>query len=304
MKEAAVFKRVYRMDSWAEFAWSQVCQRVRVPGQCLPQPRPEGRGDTQKIGLRREYMQCVLDVHQVYSVDLPQVGMGEDGEPRQNMERKFFQVLGVVAGRSRPKLMPTIETEKDVAVRARLAFSIQDMSVRPVADDANPDGTVVFQDSDSMWMRWDELAPFPSVRKSLTRYQCVVGSNQHAHCMVLSEALVALPPYAVTDLRCPTLCILDALRDQGWRATRGRVEHTDLVVGVYDGRDSKKMKVYLICVHEMARPSDEVLLFYNVFLRGQRVEPGQSHAQLKALTGGGEDDPKVPIEDENESSEE
>ena len=90
--------------------------------------------------------------------------------------------------------------------------------------------------------------------------------------------------------------ILDELVLRGWRAMWGFVSHATTTVGCNDGRSSKKMKPYLICLLEIERvlpstsgvPSDQILLFYKKLLGGHRMEPGLSQTEMQAILIGGE----------------
>ena len=110
MKQDCVFRRVYRMDKKAEETWSG--ELVRAPGQGPVPVDPVDSVARQSEELRTKYLECVLQTKQWYSVSVPRVGMGPDGEVVQESEVHHFQVVSRTTAKSRPKLMPTIETHR------------------------------------------------------------------------------------------------------------------------------------------------------------------------------------------------
>ena len=79
MKKRVVFERVYRMDAFHEFDWSQVCDRVLAPGQG-PHPREhieKALGDLH--GLRVEYLLNVMNPLHYYSIDVARAGLDSEG---------------------------------------------------------------------------------------------------------------------------------------------------------------------------------------------------------------------------------
>ena len=288
MARDKVFNRIHRMDEEAEFDWSLFGERVLAAGQGLaPEPAPaDGR---QAEGLRIEYLNCVLNTKQYYSVELPLAGMDEDGRPIERTQRKYFQIIAKTSDRSRPSLMPTNETRADVSQRARLAVCVQEMEVKPGTDAGGQ--AAVYSNSNALWKAWKDLGPFASVRSSLTRYQLAVGIEDYPGCILVSNPLAAIPDFSPTDFKCPTLTILDELTNRGWVPIRNRVDHTELVVGQYQGTEAIRMKAYLITLLQLEQclpltshiPSDEPIAFYKLLLNGVLTELGLGNRAYLAI---------------------
>ena len=123
---------------------------------------------------------------------------------------------------------------------SKVALNIVEASERVVDDPL--DCTLVYTDTDAYWIPWSALGAFPDLQRSLTRFTATV-SMRHQQCLELSNPERALPPYAVTDLRCPTLSILAELYRRGWRTSEGRVVHVSTEIGLMDSREAIKMKI-------------------------------------------------------------
>jgi hypothetical protein len=134
MPRRKVFERVYRMDRSAEFDWSQVCHRILAPGQGPPPKESVAKGTSDLHQLRVEYLLDVLKPLQYYSVDVPRSELNSEGVSVEVIQRKHFQLLAMTYGRSRPELMPTIESHQEVSVRSLLALSMQELSTKLSVD--------------------------------------------------------------------------------------------------------------------------------------------------------------------------
>ena len=293
IKTKQFLERVYRMDAMAEVDWSTVCRRIHAPGQGpAPQARVPAR-DKKTQDLHIEYLLSVMKPLQWYTVETPKAGMDEDGNPEEVVEHQHFQVLNIITSKSRPHLMPTIESHDDVAMINSFAALIQEVTPKPdIVFEGG--GVVVFPDSEPLWKRLQDLGPFHVVRRSLTHYQQTGASAEHAGCVALRQPVRALPMHPVTDMRCPALSMLAALYRAGWRNVEGRVVHTTLDVGPMDGREAVRMKPYYVVLLQLpvclpltsSIPSDQPLLFYKLLLAGTAVEPGRGHAFYLALQRG------------------
>ena len=316
MKPHKVFERIYRMDEKAEEDWSAICEPVRAPGQGPPAADLvpfEPKEVKQLARLRCEYLASVLQPKKWYEIFVPSAGMDEDGQPVVREERKVFQLLNRVQAKSRPRLMPTIESHSHPVNTDRLALCIQEVSVRGVEGDGGEGSLLAYADSDSRWVRWSELGPWNEVQRSLAQFQVVQGAPEHAGCLILRDAEAAKPEFALTDLRCPTLLILTELKRRRWRLVKERVEHTDALVGPMDTRAAGRMKAYYIVLWEIDRcaplgastiPCDQPIVYYQLLLSGRAVLPGLGSAHYLAIQQDRE--PAVasppPLEDESDDS--
>ena len=293
MNAEAVFRRVYRMDEMAQFSWSS--DLVRAPGQG---PAPVAHVDTktrQSLELRCEYAMCVLEPKRWYSVSVPRAAFPGDGEVVEEREVSYFQILSRTHTRSRPHLMPTIETHSHIIATSRLALCVQRVSVRrPLSregDDAS-ESAIVYVDSDPVWLDWTDVAPFHELVRTLTHFRQVVATDDR--CIRLSDGVAAKPVYALTDERCPTLSILLGLKTLGWRSVNARTQHDSVAIGVMDGREARFMKLYYITLLQLPTclplttviPSDQPISFYRCLSRGITTQPGLGRDVYTALLKG------------------
>lgn len=294
IKKDDAFLRVYRMDEMATVDWSTAAPPVRAPGQGSASTPVAGAhvDEGEMPGLRAEYLQCVLKPRQWYSITVPRATLGVDGEPAEITEPKYFQVVAKTYAKSKPKLMPTIESHRHKISSSKLALCLQEVTVRR-GDGTGVEGSdsvVVFEDIDAQWQSWEELGDFPYVRTSLTRFQTAAGSPEHEACIVLSEAVPVVPEFALTDERCPSLLMILELRRLGWRPIAASVVHTEVAVGDMDNRQARAMKHYYLVLLDLRNclsrsssiPSNEPTAFYKCLLKGFTIEPGLGNAHYVA----------------------
>ena len=162
MKAQAVFERFYHMDAKAEENWSLICETKPAPGQGpVPQDLQVVASvqDRALAPMRIEYLHAVLVPKRWYSVQVPVAASDDSGEPTVRMEQRNFQLVSVASTKSRPKLMPTIDSYQDPVVVSQLALNIQETSVRVLPEVA--DGSVVvYPDAAPRWINWTDLGPW------------------------------------------------------------------------------------------------------------------------------------------------
>ena len=298
------------MDEMSEERWSLICTPILGAGQTpIPEVKMPGAIKNQEA-LRTEYLKSVFQDHsgRWFSTVTLRAGMDDAGAPNEREEKTFFQIVKLVTDRSRPHVMPTVQSRKDAMARARLALNIQQASEKlgiPVADDT----TVVHTDCDPEWIDWKDLGEFHRVRSTLTRYS-VVASADHRACLELSNPEKAVPKHALLDSRTPCLVLLGELYRRGWKPSEGRVVHETAAISLMDGREAVKMKPYYHVLLEVVRcfpltseiPSDEPLLFYKLLLDGVHVEPYLGNPAYAAIKAGDPlPEPAAEIEDEEGS---
>ena len=256
IKARPAFERIYRMDEMALFDWTLICGPLRCPGQGPPPPASvpiETKAERQSSRMRIEYLKNVTELKRWYQITVPVADMDADGRPIERQEKRFFQLLNRAFDKSRPKLMPTIESHSMPVNIEKMAFCIQEASVRR---EEHPGGNVhyvIHADADPRWIKWCDLAPWDRLYRSLTQYGSVEGAPDDAGCLVLRNPEPVRCTLPLTDDKCPTLCILLELRRRGWRSTLGRVVHTGVEVGEYDSREPDKMKLYFIALLDIER---------------------------------------------------
>ena len=310
MSPTRVFERVYRMDAMAEENWESVAATIPAPGQG---PNPDVAAyqrPTESGPLRVEYLLDVLRTQTWYQVEVPVERQDEHGAIVHTKERRHFQLLYMTSSRSRPKLMPTIESWTDTALRKQLALNVQETSVRPLpggggADDAS---VIVYADANPRWISYEDLGPWNHILKSLSHFADARGSTEHPGCMRLSGLERVRTIHPLTDLKCPTLCILSECYRRGWNPVRGTVRHDTTECGPMDGREAVAMKAYYIVLLDIHRvrplsssiPSDQPIAYYKLLLLGRKVEPGLGNPEYKRLLREDPADALPPIEDPGE----
>lgn len=311
MSRQDAFQRIYHMDVMAEERWSEVCQRKLAPGQSTNLPAPDeglSLDERQSNSLRVEYLLAVLTKGRWYQVRVPSAGLDEDGQPTDNVETKIFQLLSIIQPKTRPELMPTIETDKELALTDKLALHVQEVSVstRVVLDEGS---IVVFDDADARWMSWQDLGPWNKVMRTLSHFLEATGVPEHNGCVRLAKRELAIPPFPFTDPRCPVLTILTELKRRGWQAAGRSIQHIHTIIGPFDGREAIRMKSYFVVLLEIERclpltsmiPSDQPILYYKLLLNGKNVEPGLGNNAYRALIKG-EEVPLAPGAEDSDSS--
>ncbi len=201
-----------------------------------------------------------------------------------------FQLIAVQTLRSRAHLMPTAESHLDIDATASLALNIQRYSVWR---EPNPDHDYlsVFCIDDLEWVTPEQITPFENWRRYLTRYTSVAGSVVHPQCMDLAGAEQAVPTLPLTDPKCPTWSILAELRRLGWVMVKGRVVHSDSVIGRMDAKEAVVRKSYFQVLLDLPQyrrqtsvvPSDSPVGFFKCLLAGLTVEPSASRRIMQFL---------------------
>lgn len=105
--------------------------------------------------LQQEYLVSVLRPLEYYSVPYRSQEPDVNGELAVREAICYFQVLAVAHGRSRPRLMHTVQSADDISMAAPLAFHIQPLDVHRPQDGpgrVDHDAPVVFRDDEATWL--------------------------------------------------------------------------------------------------------------------------------------------------------
>ena len=294
MKPRSVFERVYHMDSKAEEPWSSICHRILAPGQGPPPPDLSviaTKEQKDRDALRMEYLQCVLRPGRVYTVQIPVAGLAEDGASIEKKEKKFFELMSISSGKSRPHVMPTVLSHDQLSVTGKLVLRVQEMSESSVFEPIEWGG-MVCEDSDPHWLPWQDLGPWIHVWKTLRIVSEVRALEEDSCCLELLGCHPVECPFDFTNPQCPTLLIIFELHKRGWRLQIGEtVVHNSARIGKMDGRESFRMKKYFMVLIQIERcitltssiPSDWYVLFYELLLAGHRVEPGLGNKRYREI---------------------
>ena len=145
--------------------------------------------------MRIEYLHAVFVPKRWYSVEVPVAASDDSGEPTVRMEQRNFQLVSVASTKSRPKLMPTIDSYQDPVVVSQLALNIQETSVRVLPEVA--DGSVVvYPDAAPRWINWTDLGPWRegSHDTPLLSGGAGIAGERRLFTVVVCSARPPLPP--------------------------------------------------------------------------------------------------------------
>ena len=325
-----VFNWVYRMDMKASENWDVVLVQQAGGGDppAPPDDRPDGAAPPDP--LQMEYLCKLFDRHQYYSLEndasLPitnvtngaaaassgsnsgnavnavavrinaagAAGVAADAGPDATGGRgaKYFHIIGTHVGRSRPKVMPTILSDRDVAMVSQLALYVQFFDV--IREGTTP---MIIPTSDPSWVTASDLGPAERLIHNLFKWNEVRRVEEQNQCLQLADKREARPQaMSLNDEHCPSLLLLWHLQQGGWTYCRQKVVHTldNIGVKVLDGRDPIRRKSYLQVLVRLQHilqddklatsiPSDEPQLFYRLLLKGHKVEPKLGNEHYKAL---------------------
>ena len=232
-----VFDAVYHQNLESEEPWDFVASPVAAPGQGVG--TQVGEAGENKDLLRVEYLLDVLAPPQWYQIEVPEAGLDSDGRLERRTVKKQFQLVATSSVKSRPKLMPTVESRDDPVIVKRLALHVQEVAIMPGPEFT--DGTlVVYPDSDLRWISYEDLGPWTPVMDSLSVFRDVQGLDRPG-CVQLSEPEFARPAHLLTDLKRPTLCMVTESYRRGWNPLRKKTIHKESAIGVMGGREAVKM---------------------------------------------------------------
>jgi len=220
-------------------------------------------------------------------VDIPAQGPANaEGEAPEQVS-KYFQVMDVSGGRSRPSMMPTVSSADQPELTEHFAVNVQlfDDWHDPVAE-LPPGCQHVYADSEVEWMNPNLIAPGDVLVKKLHTWRSCKPSATNAACLVLSGKEKAKQRYALTDPKCPVLTLVGTLLQRGWTSSKALVVHKDDAEHVFDSRMAGRMRWYYhLLVAGMAPrlplaggtiPSQEPMGFYRLLLANKEVRPGES----------------------------
>ena len=302
-----VFDAVYHQDFKAEEAWGAVASTIPAPGQGVT-PLTSVGGEN-KDSLRIEYLLDVLETSRWYQVEVPEACMAEHGGVAERKVRRQMQLVAMSSVKSRPRLMPTVETHEDPVVIRKLALHVQEVSVLP-GPEREEGSIVVYTDANPRWISYEDLGPWNSVMNSLSLYRDAQGLQDHPGCLRLSDCQVVRPIHPLTDLKCPCLCMLTELYRRGWNPVRRKATHDSIVIGAMDGREAVKMKSYYIVLLELENalpfaeggsiPSDQPIAYYRCLTEEHHVPPGLGAPAYRRILRGEPPDPLPALEDDEE----
>jgi len=286
MHPQLVFAKVYREDDRSLEDWSSICQHV-------PQPRPVVTENlSNREQLEAEYLAVVLRPQSFFSVQRTVQQPTDEGATEEVQRDVYFNVLSMQQAKSREHTMHTFISADDPLKVASLVLQVRMLDKwDPPGRDA--DGLQVMHEGDDEWMPPWRLGTFEELSEHLSIYRRVDPSPDEAGVLVLSDCRAARSPYALTDMRSPTLSLVRQLKKDGWVPFMGHVRHGALPIEdghmlPFDSREAVRMKAYYMCLLDLARvlplaggtvPSQEGVAFYKCLLRGDRCVPGQSAKQ-------------------------
>lgn len=222
-----VYDRVHRMDARARDNWTVV-----VDPQRADPPHPfEDNVDA----VQREYVRAVLDPGAYYEIErrsAPPITASTDAVVDEALQpgagattgRRIFQVMEKHYGSTRPKLMRTLQSYRDVTLHAKIALLVQAMGVRT----SQGDGTTLscYPEGDPVWVDHCELGGFDDLVYRMYRFFKFESDPTDHECFVLTDRRAARPSLPITDEACPVLSILWYLQSKDWKQNRKICSHS------------------------------------------------------------------------------
>jgi len=301
-KTHEVMSRIYREDERAAEDWSAIASKR----EDFPNPRTDTADDLEKV--YEQYLGTVFERNRFYSVPQPSAEVEESGQLGPDTP-VYFQVLDVVQGTSRPKLVPNIENNEEAYINKRLALNVQvyDPSEAPEAiGQVHPQ---VFPAGEQEWVGPTELAPVEKLHHEMVEWQ-YKPSTVVPDCTQLKNPTKTKSRLDLMDPSCPALVVYDALLARHWQPVQALCDHKDARVAEFDGRLSTRMRAYyqsLLAVEKTLPltshlPSQEPVRYYDLLLKGVAVEPGQAAKDLMVIWNGlrkrkGQPPEPIPLED-------
>ena len=135
----------------------------------------------------------------------------------------------------------------------------------------------------------------PSFRSRSKMFQWKSGRSCLRGCLSLVDPVQLAPPgaWTLSHAKMPTLCLLDALREQGFRPVNRLVEHSTSTSKEFDGRQRVSKSQYFRCVLASGDlfaagitsfKSNHSQTFYAYLMRFKKLpDPKQTAAQLQKL---------------------
>jgi len=201
--------------------------------------------------LHTEYYNAVLVPGGSYAIDKKVAKTNEDGRVVEEMQREFFTVINTSGTRHRLKTMHVFDSADDVSRNAPFSMEVQlhDHWDPLGGGGSSGDVVTVHPASDPEWMLPCRLGPFEDIARSMWRFHSSEPDPFHPAVFIWSGMKRALPPLAITDMKCPTIILTGALHRAGWDSFQGIVTHTrPLAPGgraPYDGREAPKQNFVL-----------------------------------------------------------
>jgi len=284
MKFRAFMHRLYHQDEQANENWTSILTRI-------PENRPVVTvAPSNRDQLQKEYYVATLVPHTYYSISHNVSTPQEDGRVRETMQTDYFYLINTCTSRSREHVLHTVASADDPQATEPFVVEVN-MLDRWFHPDVPDDGVIrVHQELDATWLVPGKIASWNDWSQRLWRYGKVEPDSDHAGCLVLSDAVKAIPTVPLLDAKCPSIVLVAHLLHNGWVDRKGAVEHTELLpIGghlPFDGREATtKNKYYYQALLALPKilplcggrlPSVHPQAFYRLLLRGEAVAPGES----------------------------
>jgi hypothetical protein len=262
-KPAVFFKKLYRLDDQGREDFGVLLDDA----QSAPTQPPQPLGTTAR--LQTEYATTVLHPHTFYSVDIPNGAENPADDQVDVDQRMFFLVLAFRSAQHHAKVVEAVD-------RSARGPSLHIQHCDPWNCSGREDRVTVFLDTEPQWMHPLDICPFVRLETCLYRWD---DSPSDANCCFdLRSPRHATPTMALTDVRCPSLTLVQHLtRTLGFKPYAGVIKHVAVGALEFDGRKPFASKSYFQCLAIM----DQILTTSGPF------QSGQPQAYYKVLLLGG-----------------
>ena len=255
-------------------------------------PGPPTRS-AEDLALMREFLLTTLQRGMYVSVPF------HSEEIPGQQERRFMQVLSI-----EPKVILPAWFKSTADEPKYLDLGVQHFEQRMQGPDDSESKVDIFIFAEPSSFDWGECCP-DDRRKSL-QWEAVPSDIDG--CTTLLNPHVLNCSIPLTDPRCPALCLLDALHEQGWVCVSRIATHSSDAEKMFDSRNAVKAKSYFRCVmssdilylHDVDEfKSGRPKTYYDYILRFRKLpQKNQTMKQLRAaIDRPPDDDSDFAIED-------
>ena len=299
METDEFFARVYREDDMAADSFCSICRR-----EDPVDPVEKDSVNNQDL-LRDEYLRSTLEKGKHLSVTQEIKRVGPDGKPVVEEKAVHFTLLETSYGSHRPKQLAVSTGADTTAIAAHLGLQVI-LEERWVPDPppAVVEGSTrryLMREPRAVWVRPQDIGPHEAWYRNCKVWEQIPSDLPDTIMVHAPRRVVNTIPYL--DPKCPTLPITWALKRAGWKGTEKLIVHVENRVGEFDSYVCTKAKRYYQVLLELRKclaltssiPSRQPMLFYQLLLHSQRVEPELGNVEYTRLWKGLQNKGMVPL---------
>ena len=185
------------------------------------------------LALMRDFLLTTLQRGMYVSVPV------HSEEFPEQLDRRFMQVLSI-----EPKVVLPAWFKSTADEPKYLDLGVQHFEQHMQGHDDSDSKVDVFVFAEPTSFDWGECCP--DDRRKFLQWEAVPSEIDGCTTLLHPRVLECAIPF--TDPRCPALCLLDALHEQGWVGKTSIATHSSDAEKIFDSRNAVKAKSYFRCV--------------------------------------------------------